>query len=268
MNVISFMTANYVARQVGYHMTEGWGQGDSATSVYFQPLDSFGVRFEEYLRDIRALGFAALDLWSSILSPTWATDEQIDTAADLLHEYGFSVVSYAGWFGSTADEFERSCEIASALDIPVLGGQTSVFFEDRPFVVAALQKYGLRFGLENHPEKSPEELLGKIGGDEGGLIGVCADTGWFGTYDCDAVEALRKLAPRLLHVHLKDVLHGGGHDTCRYGQGVVPIQRCVETLRQVGYTGAISVEHEPERFDPTEDVRASFALLKQWFVDN
>src|SRR5579871_5212159 len=110
MNTISFMTANYVARQLGYHMTEGWDQGDSATSVYFQPIDSFAVRFEEYLRDIRALGFDALDLWTAIISPNWATDEHLDTAADLLKEFGFSVASYAGWFGSTADEFEKSCE--------------------------------------------------------------------------------------------------------------------------------------------------------------
>ncbi len=266
MTIISFMTANYVARQLGYHMTEGWGQGDSATSVYFQPIDSFSVRFEEYLRDIRALGFEALDLWTAMISPNWATDEHIDIASDLLHEYGFSVASYAGWFGSTPEEFERSCEIASALDIPVLGGQTSVFFENRLFVVEMLRKYDLRFGLENHPEKTPEELLQKVGDDEGGLIGVCADTGWFGTYGYDAVDALRKLAPRLLHVHLKDVLHTGGHDTCRYGQGVVPIRGCVETLKQVGYTGAISIEHEPELFDPGEDVRASFALLKQWLA--
>ena len=27
MNTISFMTANYVARQIGYNMTEGWMQG-------------------------------------------------------------------------------------------------------------------------------------------------------------------------------------------------------------------------------------------------
>ena len=34
MNMISFMTANYVARQIGYNMTEGWMQGDNAT-VFF-----------------------------------------------------------------------------------------------------------------------------------------------------------------------------------------------------------------------------------------
>ena len=56
----------------------------------------------------------------------------------------------------------------------------------------------------------------------------------------------------------------GSHETCRYGQGIVPIQACVEALQQLGYQGAISVEHEPEDFDPTEDCKANLALLRQW----
>jgi hypothetical protein len=55
----------------------------------------------------------------------------------------------------------------------------------------------------------------------------------------------------------------GGHVTCRFGKGVVPIQKCVETLQRLGYTGAISVEHEPEHFDPTEDCKATLRLLRR-----
>ena len=31
-NHISFISANFVARQLNYHMTEGWMQGDKATN--------------------------------------------------------------------------------------------------------------------------------------------------------------------------------------------------------------------------------------------
>ena len=71
-------------------------------------------------------------------------------------------------------------------------------------------------------------------------------------------------APRLVHLHLKDVLAPGGHETCRYGAGCVQIEQCVEMLKQVGYIGGISVEHEPEHYDPTEDCQASLALLQAW----
>ena len=35
MNTISFMTANYVAREIGYNMTKGWMEGDDATNAWF-----------------------------------------------------------------------------------------------------------------------------------------------------------------------------------------------------------------------------------------
>ena len=96
------------------------------------------------------------------------------------------------------------------------------------------------------------------------VIGVCVDTGWFGTHEVDAVAALRAVAPRLVYVHLKDVLAPGGHETCRYGRGCVPIQACVQTLVDLGYAGGISIEHEPELYDPNEDCRANLALVQGW----
>lgn len=41
MNTISFMTANYVARQIDYHMTKGWMDGDDATNAYFAPIATY-----------------------------------------------------------------------------------------------------------------------------------------------------------------------------------------------------------------------------------
>ena len=67
----------------------------------------------------------------------------------------------------------------------------------------------------------------------------------------------------MLHVHLKDVRAvGEPHETCRWGEGIVPIERCVRTLQRIGYAGAIAVEHEPETFDPTDDVRAMRAAAR------
>ena len=66
----------------------------------------------------------------------------------------------------------------------------------------------------------------------------------------------------VFHVHLKDVRAPGSHETCRYGQGIVPIRACVEALQKLGYQGAISVEHEPEDFDPTDDCKANLATLR------
>jgi len=266
MNTISFMTANYVARQLDYNMTAGWGQGDRATQEFFRPIATFAERFDAMLAEIAGLGFTAIDLWTAHLYPTWATPEHIAAARDLLAKYRFPVVSLAGWFGSTPEELEATCRMAEALGCRVLGGSTSMLEKDRARTVATLKTYGLVLGLENHPEKTPAELAAKIGDAGEGTVGACVDTGWFGTQGYDAARALEELKDLLVHVHLKDVLAAGAHDTCGYGEGVVPIQACVATLRRIGYTGGISVEHEPEHANPNDAAVASRKLLEGWLA--
>jgi sugar phosphate isomerase/epimerase len=261
---ISFMMANYVARPIGYNMAGGWGEGSRATIEHFTPKETFAGRFGAYLRDVRTMGFNAVDMWTDILSPSFATPEHVEAARRLLGEHDLAVYSYGGWFGSTREELTAACEMAVALGTSVLGGQTSMVETDRSFVVDTLKKHGLRLGLENHPEKSVEEMLRKIGDGGDGTIGTTVDTGWYGTQGVDAAEAIERLGPYVFLVHLKDVREAGAHNTCRYGEGIVPIERCVRTLQQLGYTGTISVEHEPEHFDPTEDIRESLRMLQGW----
>lgn len=98
----------------------------------------------------------------------------------------------------------------------------------------------------------------------GGTIGAALDTGWFATQGYDPVDAVRKLGQYIFHVHLNEVVETGTHHTCRYGAGIVPVEGCVRALQKIGYEGVITSEHEPEQFDPTEDIRASFAMLREW----
>ncbi len=260
------MTANYVAQQVGYHMTEGWGQGDRATNEYFQPLETFPQRFEQILQDVCALGFETLDLWMAHLNWAWATPEHIAAAVELLRRYDLKVASLAGSFGSSSDEFTAACHIAMALNTRILGGLTPLLATDRETVVALLREHDLVLAIENHPERTPDEMLAKIGDGADGRLGTAVDTGWYATHGYDAAQAIEQLRGHILHVHLKDITETGKHITCRYSEGIVPLRKCIETLRQISYEGTASVEHEPEDHDPTEDVRASAQMLREWLA--
>jgi sugar phosphate isomerase/epimerase len=267
VNVISFMTANYVARQLNFQMTRGWGQGDRAANDHFRPIETFTARFEEIVRDVRGLGFEAVDLWTSHLNPAWATAAHVEAARQVLGRYGLQVASLAGWFGHTPAEFQAACRLAVALGTGLLGGSTAALEEHRRDVTVALRQHGLRLGLENHSEKTPAEMLAKIGDGDEDVIGTTVDTGWYGTQGFDAARAIEELGPHILHVHLKDVLAPGAHHSCRYGRGIVPVRAGVAALRRTGYRGPISIEHEPERYDPTEDVAANLAMLRQWLAE-
>jgi sugar phosphate isomerase/epimerase len=261
---ISFMSANYVAREIGFRMAD-WGEGDRAANAWYAPIDTYEQRLDDLLSTIAGLGFDAMDLWTSHLNPAWATDAHVAVAQDLLARHRLRVVSLAGWFGDTLAEFEASCAIAVALGRPLLGGSTGAWRADRAGVERALERHDLRLGFENHPEKTPDEVLALIG-DAGERVGATVDTGWFGTQGFDAARAIEELGDRVLHVHLKDVREAGAHRTCRYGEGIVPIEGCVRVLQRMGYRGGISIEHEPEDYDPTADVVANAEVLRGWLA--
>ena len=71
MNILSFMSANFVARELGYGMTQGWMQGDATTQAFYKPLETFEQRFDALLGDIAADGFTAMDLWGAHLHHAW-----------------------------------------------------------------------------------------------------------------------------------------------------------------------------------------------------
>lgn len=185
MTVVSLMTANFVARELDWSMAD-WSAGDQSVREVFRPIDTYRGRLGAVLDAAQEMGFRAIDMWEAHLAPSWATDDHIETAAQLLAERGMSVATFAGWFG---------------------------------------------------------------------------------TQGYDAARAIEELGDRVVHVHLKDVAHAAQpHESCAYGEGVVPVRERVEALRRIGYAGAISVEHEPADHDPTEEVHRSREQLEAWLA--
>ncbi|HEY0946422.1 MAG TPA: sugar phosphate isomerase/epimerase [Opitutaceae bacterium] len=273
---LSFISANYVAREVGFKMTGGWGQGDDAANAFFRPLGTFRERFDALLAHVRGLGFEAIDLWTAHLNPAWATDEHLAIARERLAAHRLTVPSLAGGFGDTLEAFRRSCEVARAVGAPLLGGGTPLADTHRANVVAILREQGVKLALENHPEKTPQAMLDRLGDPAGGLIGVALDTGWFATQGASAAEAIIALRPHLLHVHLKDIkppraektglqLIDMGHETCALCDGIADIPACIRALLTIGYSGPIGLEHEPEEFSPDADLRLGLARVRTWF---
>jgi sugar phosphate isomerase/epimerase len=265
---ISFMGANLVAQHVDWNLTGGWAAAERATDEYYAPLDTFQARFDAFLVDAVRMGFACVDVWKPQLNSAWATYEHLAIARDLIDRRGIQVASYAGGFGTTEEEFTQACRVASTIDTRILGGTTPLLATDRGAVVDALESHDLLLAIENHPEKSPAEMIAQIGDGAGGRIGTAIDTGWWATQGFDASRAIEELAGHMLHIHLKDVRAAGGHDTCCYGEGVVPLRECVRVANQAGYDGAISIEHEPETYDPRDECVASRQLLEGWLAEH
>ena len=130
----------------------------------------------------------------------------------------------------------------------------------------SLQAHGVRLAVENHPEKTPTEVLAKIERGDG-AFGTTVDTGWWGTQGYDAPQAILDLREHIVHVHLKDVRAvGEPHDTCVWGEGVVDIEACVGALQEMGYDGYLTIEHEPEDHDPSDEIVELRRRLEAWLA--
>jgi predicted dehydrogenase/sugar phosphate isomerase/epimerase len=272
----SFITANLVARQLGYRMPGGWGQGDEATNAWFAPLSTYEERLAPLLDEITELGFTAIDLWGAHLSWRWATPEHIEIARRLLADRALVARSYVAWVKGGAAALRAACRVCSSLGIPLIAGDCDLLATDRAQAVGILRQHGVACALENHAERTARELFARLGNGDGDVIGVALDTGWCGTREWDVLAALDEVGSRLMAVHLKDIkprrpqatgleMIDMGHETCRVGEGILPLEALTRALRQRGFRGSLGIEHEPEEFDPRDDIRASRETVERWW---
>ena len=126
-----------------------------------------------------------------------------------------------------------------------------------------LGAHGVRFGLENHPERTPGEVLAAIGDDDD-VLGAAVDTGWWATQGYDPVEAIGELSDRLFHVHLKDVEEPGTHISCMHGDGCANDRGLRRRARRDRLLRpASSIEHEPYDRDPTAECARMLTLVRE-----
>lgn len=136
-------------------------------------------------------------------------------------------------------------------------------------VVPVAERHGIRIGLEQHQDLSTRwetfnRLLTLV---DSPMIGVNFDTGNLFLAGQDPLQWLRELAPRVVHVHAKDISiehaereRGRVYGTpvgCACGDGVIDWPQVVAILRQAGYTGVLSVE-----CGTIEQARRSIAYLQ------
>ena len=111
---------------------------------------------------------------------------------------------------------------------------------------------GLTFGIHNHffkgkkfPYESPEDVLAALKG-RSKTMGATLDTGQFASCGYDTIDAVRKLAPHLKMVHLKDIEAEGAEVNVLLGKGIAKIAGVIAELIRIGYSGLVAIEYEKE----------------------
>jgi sugar phosphate isomerase/epimerase len=126
---------------------------------------------------------------------------------------------------------------------------------------------GLTFGIHNHYFKqkfayeSAEDVLRGLSGLSH-TMGASLDVGHIASCGFDTVDAVRKLAPHLKMVHLKDVQASGGEVNVLLGTGIARITDVMKELRRVNYGGLVAIEYEHEG-PVEEDVRVEVEYARK-----
>ncbi|HYG36781.1 MAG TPA: sugar phosphate isomerase/epimerase family protein [Clostridia bacterium] len=246
---IAFNTANLVGRVSGYrYELRNWGEQHRKTIAATDER-----AWDSICGDIAAAGYRAVEIWEAHAAPESLNANKAKTWRRILEDHGLRPVAYAGGLRP------ETIQVCQWLGIPHVDG--SLRGQTPEEATALCRASGIAFNLENHPEKTVEEILKPIGGGNQWL-GVCVDTGWLGTQGASSPAIIKALDGLVRHTHIKDVQRAGTHETCRLGDGVVNIPAALEALREINYQGWYSWEDEPEDRNPFDLARWTLNYLQ------
>lgn len=236
---IVFNGANLVGRVTGYRFgLSQWGEQHEATAKATDEREWEGI-----CRDIAAAGYRAVEVWAAHVDARYTDEVKARRFTSILQAHGLIATGFAGWL--TAD----TARVCGWMGIPAVNGGMPV--DGLADVRALVDRTGLRYHYENHPEKSAQAIVQRIE-QATDRIGICIDTGWLGTQGISAPDAIRTLGPAVRHVHVKDVRSPGGHECVPLGTGCVDLAGVFRELKAIGYRGDLSWEDEPENRNPME----------------
>lgn len=123
------------------------------------------------------------------------------------------------------------------------------------------KEFKIKVALHNHPKPSPywdPERVLQVCKGRSAWIGSCSDIGHWIRSGIQPIEAIRKLGPRVLTLHFKDLNAFGNpeaHDVV-WGTGVANVAAILKELDRQKYRGVFSIEYEYNWDNSLPELRA------------
>jgi inosose dehydratase len=194
------------------------------------------------------------------------TEELFHTARETFDGAGIRCVSYYTATIKEDADLENAVRFARILGARNVTGDATGSILNR--IDQSFTREKLTFGIHNHYFKgekfayeSPEDVLTALNGLSK-TVGATADVGHFASCGHDPVVAIRKLAPRLKLVHLKDIQAVDGEVNVLLGKGISKIPEVMQELHRQEFAGLVAVEYEKET-DVREDMRQDMEFARK-----
>jgi inosose dehydratase len=217
------------------------------------------LSMDEMIVQLKALGVSEIEMSrGDLMLMNHPGGDLFRSAKAKLDSAGIRCLSYYSATIRDEQDLESAVGFGKMLGVRNITGDATGSILKR--IDQRLTQEGLTFGIHNHyfpgekfAYESPEDVLKALDGLSQ-AVGATADVGHFASCGYDTVEALRKLAPRLKLVHLKDVQASGGEVNVLLGKGISKIPQVMKELRRQNFKGLVAVEYEKEG-DVNDDLR-------------
>lgn len=196
-----------------------------------------------------------------------ASPEGLAAIKDILKKNNLEAVAL-GVIGIPKDEegARKVFAFAKELDIRVINTESTDAIDT---IEKMVKEFDIKVGYHNHPRKPNDEnykvwdpnYILELTKDRDPRIGSCADMGHWTNSGLSAAESIRLLKGRVVSSHIKDIAKGGT-SVVPAGTGRANLEEALKALREVGFNGPLSIEHEANWQENLPDVIGYVDLVK------
>ena len=197
--------------------------------------------------------------------PLKSTDEEIAAFHAKLKEYDVTGYAVGPLYMRSEEEIDKAFEYAKRVGVKTIVGVPT--YELLPYVDKKVKEYGFNYAIHLHgPDievfPDAEDVWNSVK-DLDPRMGMCLDIGHDTRNGKDPVADLKQYHTRVFDMHLKDVT---GTTKLGYslevGRGIIDFPALVKMMREVGYSGVISLEHEKDMKDPFMGIAESIGYFR------
>jgi sugar phosphate isomerase/epimerase len=224
-----------------------------------------GMKLDPAIDAIQRVGMKYASIKDMHL-PMKSTADERKAAVARFKEAGITLLS-CGVVAMQNDEASIRSAFEYARDIAVPTIVCNPHPDSFPLLDKFVKEFDIKLAIHNHgPEsdrfKSPYDAMkGAERFDE--RIGVCVDVGHTARMNIDPAEAIRKCAPRLYDVHLKDIADLTRRDSMiEHGRGILDTRSMLQALIDIKFAHHAGIEYEKEGKNPLPGLAESVGYIR------
>lgn len=197
--------------------------------------------------------------------PVNSTPEEIKAFHKKCAEYGVTGYAVGPLYMKSKEDIDKYFDYAKRVGVNTIVGVPD--YELLAYVDEKVKETGLYFAIHLHgPDIDiyPDaEDVWEHTKDLDPRIGMCLDIGHDTRNGKDPVADLKKYHTRVFDIHLKDVTGRTKEGySVEVGRGIIDFPAFVNMLREVNYTGVVSLEHERNMDDPFMGIAESIGYFR------